>query len=35
MDYTDVIIKNTLSLVTKITTTDELTSIWSDGSGRS
>jgi nicotinamidase-related amidase len=29
VDYTDVIIKNTLSLVAKITTTDELVSIWS------
>ncbi|HEY3672691.1 MAG TPA: isochorismatase family protein [Acidimicrobiia bacterium] len=29
VDYTDVIIKNTLSLVAKITTTDELTSLWS------
>jgi nicotinamidase-related amidase len=29
VDYTDVIIKNTLSLVAKITTTDELVDIWS------
>jgi nicotinamidase-related amidase len=29
VDYTDVIIKNTLSLVAKITTTDELVAIWS------
>jgi nicotinamidase-related amidase len=28
VDYTDVIIKNTLSLVAKITTTDELTALW-------
>ena len=35
VDYTDVIIKNTLSLVAKITTTDELTSLWSTASGRS
>jgi nicotinamidase-related amidase len=28
-DYTDVIIKNTLSLVAKICTTDELVEIWS------
>ncbi len=29
VDYTDVIIKNTLSLVAKICTTDELVQIWS------
>ncbi len=29
VDYTDVIIKNTLSLVAKITTTDELVELWS------
>jgi nicotinamidase-related amidase len=29
VDYTDVIIKNTLSLVAKITTTDELVGLWS------
>jgi nicotinamidase-related amidase len=29
VDYTDVIVKNTLSLVAKITTTDELVGIWS------
>jgi nicotinamidase-related amidase len=29
VDYTDVIIKNTLALVAKITTTDELVAIWS------
>ena len=29
VDYTDVIIKNTLSLVAKITTTDELVDFWS------
>jgi nicotinamidase-related amidase len=29
VDYTDVIIKNTLSLVAKITTTDELVALWS------
>jgi nicotinamidase-related amidase len=28
VDYTDVVIKNTLSLVAKITTTDELTALW-------
>lgn len=28
-DYTDVIVKNTLSLVAKICTTDELVEIWS------
>jgi nicotinamidase-related amidase len=29
VDYTDVIIKNTLALVAKITTTDELVELWS------
>ena len=29
VDYTDVIVKNTLSLVAKITTTDELVGLWS------
>jgi nicotinamidase-related amidase len=29
VDYTDVIIKNTLALVAKITTTDELVAVWS------
>ncbi len=29
VDYTDVIIRNTLSLVAKITTTDELVELWS------
>jgi nicotinamidase-related amidase len=29
LEYTDVIIKNTLSLVAKITTTDELVDLWS------
>jgi nicotinamidase-related amidase len=29
VDYTDVIIKNTLALVAKITTTDELVTLWS------
>jgi nicotinamidase-related amidase len=29
VDYTDVIIKNTLALVAKITTTDELVGVWS------
>ena len=29
VEYTDVIIKNTLSLVAKITTTDELVDLWS------
>jgi len=29
VDYTDVIIKNTLALVAKITTTDELVALWS------
>lgn len=29
IDYTDVIVKNTLSLVAKITTTDELVDLWS------
>jgi nicotinamidase-related amidase len=29
VDYTDVIIKNTLSLVAKIATTDELVDVWS------
>lgn len=29
VDYTDVIIKNTLALVAKITTTDELCAVWS------
>jgi nicotinamidase-related amidase len=29
VDYTDVIIKNTLALVAKVTTTDELVALWS------
>ncbi len=28
-DYTDVIVQNTLSLVAKICTTDELVGVWS------
>jgi nicotinamidase-related amidase len=31
VDYADVLIKNTLSLVAKITTTDELVGVWSSG----
>jgi hypothetical protein len=29
VDYTDVIVKNTLSLVAKICTTDDLVELWS------